>query len=298
MENRKHWNGCGMLLHEFCHLIHQIVLPHGLDNLDIKDMYQNAMKSTLYDEVIRYVASCFGYNFVSFLIFVVKEKKILIPYDCFFLCRRDWAYLSCDKDAAYATINHKEFFAELSVAFLAKGYQHLDVIGGNHKVDHQIIMDMNKLSPPFVSSEILERQQIVLVQQNDDQNQQSKNRMLPKIYWIFDRLMGNHERHHCNKFFPFTKRQLEAYDLETYQRLIEIWYFIRTWEDPFANTLFCDGKKWFSSCCRCCCSGSQEGTKREMEEPLLDGVDEGTPNEEYFEENENVIDDVQDTVVL
>ncbi len=53
LENRDHWNGCGMLLHEFCHLIHQLVLPDGLDNIDVKNMYDCAMRSRIYDEVIR-----------------------------------------------------------------------------------------------------------------------------------------------------------------------------------------------------------------------------------------------------
>ena len=219
----------------------------------------------------------------------------------FYVCmlyRRDWAYLSCDKDAAYATINHKEFFAELSVAFLAKGYQYLDVIDGNCMDDHQIIMDMNKLSPSFQSSEILERRQVAFLQQQNGEENQSKNALFMNFYSFVEKIIGNQERHHCNKFFPFTKRQLEAYDLETYQRLTEIWSFIRHWEDPFAKTLLCSGKMWFSCCHRCCCCGSQEEIKRDMKEPLLDGVNEQTTNEEYFEESENIMGDFQDTVVL
>ena len=53
IRNRDHWNGCGLLLHEFCHLIHQLVLPDGLNNEKIKTMYEIAMKSGKYEEVLR-----------------------------------------------------------------------------------------------------------------------------------------------------------------------------------------------------------------------------------------------------
>ena len=31
-----HWNGVVLVLHEICHLIHQLVLPYGLDNVRVK----------------------------------------------------------------------------------------------------------------------------------------------------------------------------------------------------------------------------------------------------------------------
>lgn len=53
VRNRNHWNGCGLLLHEYCHLIHQLVLPQGLDNDNVKSMYQVALDSGKYEEVLR-----------------------------------------------------------------------------------------------------------------------------------------------------------------------------------------------------------------------------------------------------
>ena len=50
---RLHWNGCGLLLHELCHLIHQFAVPNGLANSKIIDLYHSAKESGLYDEVLR-----------------------------------------------------------------------------------------------------------------------------------------------------------------------------------------------------------------------------------------------------
>jgi hypothetical protein len=87
---RWHWNGCGLLLHELCHIIHQFCL--GLENSVVEKAYLDARESGKYDSTLR----------------------------------RDWAGLEQgDKDFGYALINPKEFFAELSVAFWSQGYQEL-----------------------------------------------------------------------------------------------------------------------------------------------------------------------------
>ena len=54
--NRLHWNGCGLILHELCHLIHQLLLPDGLENYQIKEAYEIAMRSGKYENVLRFVA--------------------------------------------------------------------------------------------------------------------------------------------------------------------------------------------------------------------------------------------------
>lgn len=51
---RLHWNGCGLLLHEFCHLIHQFTLSDGLDNAKVIEAFETATKSGLYDNTLRY----------------------------------------------------------------------------------------------------------------------------------------------------------------------------------------------------------------------------------------------------
>jgi hypothetical protein len=53
--NRLYWNGCGLILHELCHLIHQLVLPDGLHNHQIKNSYECAMRTGKYEEVLRFV---------------------------------------------------------------------------------------------------------------------------------------------------------------------------------------------------------------------------------------------------
>lgn len=50
---RLHWNGCGLILHEICHLIHQFTLPGGLNNDTIRVAFAYAQQSGLYDNVLR-----------------------------------------------------------------------------------------------------------------------------------------------------------------------------------------------------------------------------------------------------
>ena len=70
---RCHWNGAGLIIHELCHLIHQHCLFDGLFNGKVVQAYEMAKKSGLYDTTLR----------------------------------RDWAFLECESDLAYAMIDHK-----------------------------------------------------------------------------------------------------------------------------------------------------------------------------------------------
>uniref|UniRef100_A0A6U2PH21 Uncharacterized protein n=1 Tax=Leptocylindrus danicus TaxID=163516 RepID=A0A6U2PH21_9STRA len=106
---RLHWNGSGIILHELCHLIHQFVLDDGLSNAHVKELYDNAKLSGKYVNVLR----------------------------------RDWAGRDTDRDTAYAMVNHKEFFAEISVAYLCKSFQNLDYMSPAG--------EMIVVSPPFAS---------------------------------------------------------------------------------------------------------------------------------------------------
>lgn len=193
LQNRNHWNGCGLLLHEFCHLIHQLVLPDGLSNQDVKNMYGLAMKSKKYQEVLR----------------------------------RDWAYLPCDKDTAYATINHKEFFAELSVAFLSSGHEHLDVVEDFNK---SMPISMDSVSPPFQSTDILNRQQ--LKDSSHNNNRMMNNYSFQSFLLNLIKSIWTQQESHCNKFFPFTKNQLRSYDSDTFTHVAKCWASITQWKDP------------------------------------------------------------------
>jgi hypothetical protein len=48
---RLHWNGCGLLLHELCHLIHQFCL--GLDHPVVQQLYEQGRQSGNYNKTLR-----------------------------------------------------------------------------------------------------------------------------------------------------------------------------------------------------------------------------------------------------
>jgi hypothetical protein len=88
---RYHWNcSGGLLLHEYCHVIHQIVLS--LENKTVRQLYKRAKASGKYRKVVR----------------------------------RDWADRQNPTDLAYGMVDCKEFFAEFSVTYLSQGYRGLD----------------------------------------------------------------------------------------------------------------------------------------------------------------------------
>lgn len=76
-----YWGPGGLMVHEFCHAYHHRMLPDGYDNKEILACYQQAMKEKLYDKV-----------------------KVHGPQG--------------PEAKAYACSNDKEYFAELSTAFL------------------------------------------------------------------------------------------------------------------------------------------------------------------------------------
>ncbi|GAX21621.1 hypothetical protein FisN_29Hh056 [Fistulifera solaris] len=168
---RWHWNGCGLILHELCHLIHQFAL--GLDNSMIRDAYQKAKLSEKYEQVLR----------------------------------RDWAGLPIDCDLAYAMVDEREFFAELSVTYWSHQYKTLD------NASHTKILQS---SPPFLEPTTRARLGLKPLEKNE-------------------------HAHHCNKFYPFTRGQLRHYDAETCQVFDALWTEIAGWEDPFVveNDCYC-----------------------------------------------------------
>jgi len=115
--NRLHYNGAGLILHEYCHLIHQLVLPNGLDNARIVKLYDTMRKSGKYNNVHR----------------------------------RDWAGMDTERDMHYCTVNYKEMWAELSVTYLANGYGDIGVTCNASNAA------MREFSPPFMSPDVIER---------------------------------------------------------------------------------------------------------------------------------------------
>ena len=173
----KRISGAGLLMHELCHLIHQHVLPDGLDNQDVKSAFAKAEASGKYKDQI---------------------------------LRRDWIGLDREVDMAYCMVDHKEFFSEMSVTFLCDTYTDLPP-------DSNEPLVMKNCNPPITAPHVLKR-----LKQQDGRN-------------VTRSLFGRRRVEPCNKFFPFTRRQLERYDPEVYKTTKELWLFIENWDDPIEN---------------------------------------------------------------
>lgn len=203
------WNGCGLLLHEFVHLIHQECL--GLDHSSIKKLYTEAYKSGRYEEVLR----------------------------------RDWAGQDEDFDMAYAMVDPKEFFAEMSVAYLSGGYRNLDTANPTQMMD---------CSPPLLEPTVIAR--IMRIKNLEDQPYHkptrtgilgllAPTRLVPKIriidpVWQEGALARNcRDIKHCNKFYPFTSGQLRHYDTVLFRAMRDIWSEIALYDDPQEDPTCC-----------------------------------------------------------
>ncbi len=185
---RLHYNGCGLILHELCHIIHQKTLPGGLNNAMVVEIHNKANESGKYAKVLR----------------------------------RDWALKEVDTDMAYCIVNHKEFFAEISVSYLADFY---------HDVDGAGTTDMAKCSPPFVAPAVVERiRQKAMEEQPQMQNKECRPIIPNGKYRVIPRT-DNMVLPHCNKFFPFTKGQLRRYDPRVFKCFMRLWQYIECWED-------------------------------------------------------------------
>ena len=174
--SRWHWNGSGLLLHELCHIIHNVCL--GLDNQDVEDAYEIARTSGKYDTTLR----------------------------------RDWAGSEDgDVDMAYAMVDAKEFFAELSVAYWSEGYE---------QVVAKDSTSMRDSSPPFTAPEVIAGLDPAAYPIAD-------RTLLPKASPFSRRSLPPH----CNKFYPFTRGQfqhMDPYQFEVFQKL---WLEIANWQD-------------------------------------------------------------------
>lgn len=219
---RLHWNGSGLLLHELCHLIHQLCLDGGLDNAAVSDLYQQAHASGRYERVLR----------------------------------RDWAGMPEDYDMAYAMVDKKEFFAEMSVAFLSNGY---------HALDRADCSVMECCNPPLLHPTVTDR----VLQQHGISNSgggatdqryievsagpscwtspwgafrphsKPKVRMVDPVFQEAAMSRNCINVPHCNKFYPFTRGQLQHYDKDLFRGVQALWREISMWDDPKANSRSC-----------------------------------------------------------
>jgi hypothetical protein len=193
---RLHWNGCGLILHELCHLIHQQVLPGGLENADVVDAYTNARKSGMYDTVLR----------------------------------RDWAGKDLDCDLAYAMCDAKEFFAEISVTFLSNSYPHLS---SEDRCDisrcSPPILEPTVLARVQLLDSSGKPEQVT----SPDDGPFGGFRPQELFAGLLRSIEQNGRRSlHCNKFYPFTSGQLRFFDTNSYKVFDSLWRQIAQWDDP------------------------------------------------------------------
>lgn len=155
--------------------------------------------------------------------------------------------------AAYGMVDFKEFFAEMSVAYLSTGYRNLD------KADKAI---MEECSPPLLQPTVADR---VLKQHNiADPLEEPKSlcwfiwnpkmRAKPKLR-IVNPILQEYalarsclDVDPCNKFYPFTKGQLKNSDPGVFCALSELWGEIAMWDDLEDDRAFCKSlKSWLPS---------------------------------------------------
>lgn len=228
---RMHWNGPGLILHELCHLVHQHCLENGLANLRVLQTYVAAKNhpNAIYDNTLR----------------------------------RDWAGLECEKDLAYAMVDHKEFFAEMSVTYLCDNYPELD---------EQDKTCMERCSPPCLHPAVVQRLRqrrgsMTVAEAKNKFHEEIPQRKLShcssstvekeeescsmKIFHFLLRcckpkvdVIPPTKMPYCNKFYPFTRGQLKHHDIDTYRVMCELWREIELWDDPLDDRLCGRGFSW------------------------------------------------------
>jgi hypothetical protein len=215
---RLHWNGCGLLLHELCHIIHQFALNDGINNDSVKEVFEGAKKSGLYDQTLR----------------------------------RDWAGFDDDCDMAYCLVDHKEFFSELSVTYLSDGYHELD------EKDKTVMEDCcPPLLQPYVADRVLESHGISepLEEMKGcwswglSSRRKPKLRLVDPIFQETALARSCLDVVHCNKNYPFTRGQLRYHDPVAYSAMREIWRKIAQWDDLGDEDRFCGASKGINKCC-------------------------------------------------
>jgi hypothetical protein len=349
VRSRRYWNGYVLLLHEFCHIIHQFVLQDGLDNGAIQEMHQKALlqlqqqqqcninntetkpKPSQYQCVIRR-DWLFG-DRVSVLHDTTNEniiaaddqqkrgrgndgnnqrkEEVLVsssrPTTAGNHCtpaeddERSALLLrannttrhrsrnnadDCDlnlkegtsnftfTDVSYALVNEREFFAELSVAFLCDSYHHLDIVPfpllplplttlgrdddattttttkqyscSKEQYRYCIKESISPPLPPPTKGNYFEFRSLTLLLGSIATGAQSLWTKLMQCVSSCCCCHGAAEAQHsqrdgtaratplsfwwhCNKFYPFTRHQLAAFDAEAFALLQELWKSVESW---------------------------------------------------------------------
>lgn len=149
-------------------------------------------------------------------------------------------------------VNHKEFFSELSVTFLADAY---------HEYDEER-MQMESCCPPLMAPTVVERVRgkskeysvfcvdegsvhsdsslapLIAPEKSLDGVVSNENRPVVDSFLGVWQLLERRESElmrtkvpHCNKFYPFTKGQFKRHDPELYAVYADLWSQIEAWRD-------------------------------------------------------------------
>lgn len=150
---------------------------------------------------------------------------------------------------AYCMVNHKEFFSEMSVTYLSDGYRELDE-EDNKRMDlcspplmapgvvQRVRSNQHRVVPidgvAFPSDE--SRHRLVQSERSFDEEVakvQSENPIAGVLKLFSRRNLGSIKSRvtHCNKFYPFTKGQLQKHDPELYAVFEILWEQIASWQD-------------------------------------------------------------------
>lgn len=161
---------------------------------------------------------------------------------------------------AYAMVDHKEFFAEMSVTYLSNGYSELDYASKT---------DMEECSPPLlqpnVTDRVLQKHGILEEPFEYPPSQSTVPSFLsslsllgigagkpkPKLR-IVDPIMQEDAIGrsclgvtHCNKFYPFTRGQLQYHDPTIFHQIHDLWVEIAMWDDPEDDRSSCRSlRRW------------------------------------------------------
>jgi hypothetical protein len=84
---RLHWQGCGLILHELCHLIHQVVLPDGLENAKVRVLFEEARASGRYNRTLR--RDWAGLPVCHDMAYAVSDIVVVFESIFFSFCRRE-----------------------------------------------------------------------------------------------------------------------------------------------------------------------------------------------------------------
>ena len=140
--------------------------------------------------------------------------------------RRDWAGYDITTDIAYAMVNYKEFFAEMSVTYLSCAYPYLNEYRSEQ---------LDECSPPLLAPKVLARVEWKSKECFITSTESKTTTYFFKRPWFH--LFSKHSsvqsisQAHCNKFYPFTKGQLKYFDPHLHDTMEKLWTDINLWID-------------------------------------------------------------------